>query len=109
MVSLSVPEKASTERRRKGTSTIFHFKAPSLYLRKPPPSGAEGTSTIFHFKEKDANEKANFGIDIEPDKKHENIRTFFERTGRLLVLCVPYLQGQHAVTMGAQGHGWPLL
>jgi hypothetical protein len=77
-------------------------RSPSFYLREHPPSGAKGTSTMFHFKEEKA-EKANFGIDIVPDRKHDVIGTFFDRTGHLLVLCVPYLEGQHAITRGVQG------
>jgi serine/threonine protein kinase len=78
-------------------------RSPNLYLRESPPSGVEGTVAMFHFKEKESNEEANFGIDTEPDRNHDVIGTFFERTGHLLVLCIPYLEGQHAVTMGAQG------
>jgi hypothetical protein len=82
-------------------------RSPNLFLRESPespPSGAEGTVAMFHFKEnKESNEEANFGIDIEPDSKHDVISTFFDRTGHLQVLCVPYLPGHHKGTKGVQG------
>jgi hypothetical protein len=59
---------------------------------------------MFHFKENKPDEKANFGIDIEPENKYVVIRTFFARTGHLQVFCVPYLAGQHRVTNGEQGY-----
>jgi hypothetical protein len=36
-------------------------RPPSLYLR------GEGAAAMFRFKEEEANQEANFGIDIEPD------------------------------------------
>jgi thiamine kinase-like enzyme len=59
---------------------------------------------MFHFKEKESNEEANFGIDIESDCKYDVIWTFFDRTGHLLVLRVPYLAGNDKVTKGVQGN-----